>query len=141
MTIDLENSESMEERRLLMAAFRRSGLALYALGLVFAAVFSGWQAVFSVGLGGALAMINLALLEAGLAVAVRPGSEAAPAAALAMGSFYVRLMTTGGVILAFILAGWVNVPALMAGLAIPLAGAAGYFLMVRPILDWYERAY
>jgi len=122
-------------------ALRKAGLGLYVLVLAPTVALCGFQAAFSIALGGALAMINLALLEAGLAVSLSPTAGPAPVAALAMGSFYIRLCVTGGVILGFNNAGWVNIHALVAGLSIPLAGATAYFLMVRPLMDWYERAY
>ena len=120
---------------------KRIGLGIYVVSLAPVAAFGGFIATFSVALGGALALINLALLEFGLARMINPGADPDMARSMAMVYFFFRLFITGGVILGFHSLGWISFPALMAGLSIPLAAITGYFLMARPLKDWYERAY
>ncbi|MDH5477356.1 MAG: ATP synthase subunit I [Nitrospinota bacterium] len=120
---------------------KKAALTLYLLAVVPAYAWMGYSVAFSVALGGALALVNLALLERWLARLISPMADPAAARGLVLFSFFLRMVATGAVILFFHTRSMVSFPALVIGLSIPLVAITTYFMMVRPIKDWYERAY
>ena len=120
---------------------KRIGLALYLCVITPAYFFTGYSVSFSLALGGALALVNLALLERWLSRLITPEVDASMARGLVVFSFFLRFLATGGVIVFFLLKKMINFPALAAGLSIPLFAITVYFLMIRPVKDWYEGAY
>ncbi|MDH5509634.1 MAG: ATP synthase subunit I [Nitrospinota bacterium] len=120
---------------------KKTALAMYLLVLLPTYVWMEYAVAFSVALGGALALVNLALLERWLARLISPTVDPAAARGLVLFSFFLRFLATGGVILYFNSLKIVYFPALAVGLSIPLAAITAYFLMVRPVKEWYEGAY
>lgn len=122
---------------------KKTGLLFYIPVVAISVLTASFETAFSLALGGALTLFNLAMLEKWLMKALSPSSTVSAAKFIVLFSFYIRFMITGAVILGFHIIGWVNFPGLLAGLSIPLLASALYIIATfdTNIEEGHERAY
>lgn len=122
----------------------RRFLAIVCLAMVAASsVFSKFEIVFSVALGGVIVAGNLFFLERFLKVALLGAPSPSAARVLTMLSFYARFAALAVALYLFVMAGWINFIALAAGLSITAGAMLSWFFILdrRSMRDGYERAY
>ncbi|MBI4665037.1 MAG: ATP synthase subunit I [Nitrospinae bacterium] len=123
--------------------FRNLSVAVYAAMLAVAALLWNFAVIFSLAFGGMVALLNLAYLWKLIGAALKGGGPADAARVKAVISFYLRFFALGGVILALNEIGWINFPALIAGLSSTVGGAMALALLnvMKALKGNYERAY
>ncbi|MBI4829108.1 MAG: ATP synthase subunit I [Nitrospinae bacterium] len=110
------------------AGIKRIALAAYAAAILGAAAWGGFNVVFSVALGGAFALGNLAALDRLLARVASPDINPVAAGAAVTVSFYARLGLMAAALIACLKAGWIHIPALLLGLSLTFAAVALWLL-------------
>ncbi len=121
----------------------RLSVWIYLLSVALSAPLLDFYATFSVALGGAIALFNLAFLERFLSMILSDTANPGAARVMASFSFYARFGLIAAGLSFFMIAGWVNAPALLAGLSVGVIAIFFRFITVIRLLrkESYERAY
>ena len=107
---------------------KRIAAGAYLAAILLAALSGEFPVIFSVALGGAFALGNLAALDRLLARVASPQINPVAAGAAVTLSFYLRLGLMAAALTACLKAGWIHVPALMLGLSLTFAAVALWLL-------------
>jgi hypothetical protein len=110
---------------------------VYVIAILVAMVSSRFEILFSVALGGAFAIANLAYLVKLSAIIlsnrVNPGS----ARILTALTFYARFALMAFAVYYFTKSGWINFPALIAGFSVTVISIPSFYLFrsLRPGME------